>query len=146
MIIQYQTYLTFATLLYDGNVEEIFKTIVHFKRLGIRVFHNSFYQYILYSFKQYAYCKTNAIYQNFQWCCRKFLMKMETSFELYNGKQTWSLTFCCNYLDTTNGKGNSQCSLFNTAGCKSKSWYLHKRRSPPFETCNLRNCAYQKDT
>ena len=37
-------------------------TIVHFKRLGSRVSHDSFNQYLLFFSKQYTYCKTNAIY------------------------------------------------------------------------------------
>ena len=37
-------------------------TIVHFKRLGIRVSHDSFNQYVLFFSKQCTYCKTNAIY------------------------------------------------------------------------------------
>ena len=36
--------------------------IVHFKRLGSRVTHDSFNQYVLFFSKQYTYCKTNAIY------------------------------------------------------------------------------------
>ena len=37
-------------------------SIVHFKRLGSRVSHDSFNQYVLFFSKQRAYCKTNAIY------------------------------------------------------------------------------------
>ena len=36
--------------------------IVHFKRLGSRVSHDSFNQYVLFFSKQCTYCKTNAIY------------------------------------------------------------------------------------
>ena len=36
--------------------------IVHFKRLGSRVSHDSFNQYLLFFSKQCIYCKTNAIY------------------------------------------------------------------------------------
>ena len=35
---------------------------VHFKRLGSRVSHDSFNQYVLFFSKQCTYCKTNAIY------------------------------------------------------------------------------------
>ena len=37
-------------------------TIVHFKRLGSRVSHDSFNRYVLFFSKQCTYCKTNAIY------------------------------------------------------------------------------------
>ena len=37
-------------------------TIVYFKRLGSRVSHDSFNQYLLFFSKQCIYCKTNAIY------------------------------------------------------------------------------------
>ena len=37
-------------------------TIVHFKRLGSHVSHDSFNQYVLFFSKQCTYCKTNAIY------------------------------------------------------------------------------------
>ena len=37
-------------------------TIVHFKRLGTRVFHDSFNQYVSFFSKQYTYHKTNAMY------------------------------------------------------------------------------------
>ena len=36
--------------------------IVHFKRLGSRVSHDSFNQYLLFFSKQCIHCKTNAIY------------------------------------------------------------------------------------
>ena len=36
--------------------------IVHFKRLGSRVSHDSFNQYVFFFSKQCTYCKTNAIY------------------------------------------------------------------------------------
>ena len=37
-------------------------TIVHFKRLGSRVSHDSFNQYVFFFSKQCTYCTTNAIY------------------------------------------------------------------------------------
>ena len=44
-----------------GNI--IIRTIiVHFKRLGSRVFHDSFNQYVFFFSKQCTYHKTNAIY------------------------------------------------------------------------------------
>ena len=39
-----------------------YETIVHFIRLGSRVFHDSFIQYVFFFSKQCTYCKTNAIY------------------------------------------------------------------------------------
>ena len=38
------------------------KAIVHFKRLGSRVSHDSFNQYVFFFSKQCTYCQTNAIY------------------------------------------------------------------------------------
>ena len=38
------------------------KTIANFKRLGSRVSHDSFNQYLFFFSKQCTYCKTDAIY------------------------------------------------------------------------------------
>ena len=40
----------------------MFSIIVHFTRLGSRVSHDLFNQYVLFFSKQCTYCKTNAIY------------------------------------------------------------------------------------
>ena len=48
-------------------------TIVHFKRLGSRVSHDSFNQYVFFFSKQCTYCKTNAIYTFFRFLERRFL-------------------------------------------------------------------------
>ena len=39
-----------------------YHTTVHFKRLGSRVFHDSFKQYVFFFSKQCTYRKTNVIY------------------------------------------------------------------------------------
>ena len=42
--------------------DNIVSSIVHFKRLGSRVSHDSINQYVFFFSNQCAYCKTNAIY------------------------------------------------------------------------------------
>ena len=55
--------LTVRPALWKRTEELIYDiTIVHFKRLGSRVSHDSFNQYVLFFSKQCTYCKTNAIY------------------------------------------------------------------------------------
>ena len=56
----HNTYKCTYICLYLPSVKII--PIVHFKRLGSRVSHDSFNQYVLFFSKQCTYCKTNAIY------------------------------------------------------------------------------------
>ena len=60
--------------------------IVHFKRLGCRVFHDSFNEYVFFFSKQCTYHKTYAIYtfQIFSDCFLIFFKNIEMSMELYN--------------------------------------------------------------
>ena len=67
--------------------------IVHFKRLGSRIFHDSFNQYVFFFSKQCTYCKTNAIYtwenfiRFFEQRFRNLFMYIEMSVVLYNVKK-----------------------------------------------------------
>ena len=57
------THIRQLVLKKDHNTlaEVVQSAIVHFKRLGSRVSHDSFNQYVLFFSKQCTYCKTNAI-------------------------------------------------------------------------------------
>ena len=80
--------------------------IVHFKRLGSRISHDSFNQYSLFFSKQCIHCKTNARYTRgifIRFLVRRFL-NLFHEYRSVNGTLYWektcSATFSCRDLDT----------------------------------------------
>ena len=84
-------------------------TIVHFKRLGSRVFHDSFNQCVFFFSKQSTYCKTNAIltWENFIRFFERRFLNLLHEYRNVNGTLQWekscSAAFSCRDLDTADG-------------------------------------------
>ena len=133
------------------------QSIVHFKRLGSRIFtillinmYSSF-QNNVHTAKQMQYTLERILSDFLSNGFLIFFMYIEMSIVLYNGKnlqRSLQLSWPRYGRRVTNieWNGSLQCNLFNITRCKSKSVSLHKRRSSPFDARNLRNCVYHKDT
>ena len=130
------------------------ETILYFKRLGSRTFHDLLNHYLRFFSKYNEYCKTEAyaIWVNFLSDDHLIIfLNIKCQWYFIMEKKLIPQLWGCHDLYGRRGiraqnNSDSLCGVFNSDRNQIKSRSLHKRKPPTFETRFYWNCGYHKGT